>query len=134
MHHLAWSGDAMIVDELQARGAARAGALSGLCAGLVLTAAMTGIALAHGTDVWVRLKGASAPFLDGRAMQPGFDLLPVVLGLAFHLLVSAGWGLLFALLVDGLSRLATLAAGVAWGFVVWLGMYYAVLPSLGLSS
>ena len=24
-----------------------------------------------------------------------------------------------------------LAAGVAWGFVVWLGMYYVVLPAVG---
>ncbi|HVJ14317.1 MAG TPA: DUF6789 family protein [Polyangiaceae bacterium] len=124
----------MISDEFQARGAARAGALSGLCAGLFLTLVMTATSLARDTDVWYGIKGASAPLLGQRAMQPGFDLVPVLLGLGCHLLVSAGWGLLFGLLVDGLGRLATMVAGAAWSFVVWLAMFYVVLPVVGLSS
>ncbi len=124
----------MIRDEIQARQAARAGALAGLCAGVFLTLLMTAMAIARSADVWYGIKGASAPFFGERAMAPGFDFWPVLIGLIAHLLISVGWGLLFGLLVDGLGRLATLAAGVAWGFVVWLGMYYVVLPIVGLSS
>jgi hypothetical protein len=33
-----------------------------------------------------------------------------------------------------MSRGATIALGVAWGLVVWLGMYYVVLPLVGLGD
>jgi hypothetical protein len=28
----------------------------------------------------------------------------------------------------------TMLAGIAWGFVVWIGMYYVVLPLVGLDA
>jgi hypothetical protein len=43
-------------------------------------------------------------------------------------------GLLFALLSYGLNRNATVVAGIAWGIVVWLGMYGLVLPLIGADS
>lgn len=110
------------------------GIVSGFLAGLLLSAVMTAMTLAHGGDPWMGLKGASAPFLGARAMQPGFDLLAVWLGLVCHFAVSIAWGLGFAFLFYGLSRVATLVAGAAWGIVVWLGMYYVVLPIVGLSA
>jgi hypothetical protein len=87
-----------------------------------------------GQDLWPSLKGAAAPFLHERAMQPGFDGPAVVLGVLCHFAVSIGWGVLFAALFYGLSRGATVAAGALWGFVVWLGMFYIVLPLAGLSQ
>ena len=51
----------------------------------------------------------------------------------FHA-ISAAWGALFALAFYGLSRGMTMLAGIAWGFVVWLGMYYVVLPLVGLEA
>jgi len=95
---------------------------------------MTVMSAAHGRDIWYGMKGASAPFLGARAMTPGFDLAAVVIGIVAHLGISAAWGAGFGVLAHGLGKLATMAASAAWGVVVWLGMYYAVLPLVGLSA
>lgn len=124
----------MIKSSIQARGAAASGAFAGLVAGLSLTTFMTMMSAASGKDVWYGIKGAAAPILGERAMVPGFDLMAVQLGLGLHLLVSMGWAVLFALLAYGLSRAATVVSGIAWGIVVWLGMYWVVLPLVGLSA
>jgi hypothetical protein len=123
----------MIRTSTEARRAALQGALAGLSAGLLLTVLMTAMSAARDQDVWYGIKGAAAPFLGERAMHAGFDLPAVVLGALCHFAVSAGWGVAFALLAHGLSPGSTLAAGVFWGFVVWLGMYYVVLPMVGLA-
>src|SRR4029079_1286553 len=34
----------------------------------------------------------------------------------------------------GTARIVTIVGGILLGFVVWIGMYYAVLPAVGLSS
>jgi hypothetical protein len=108
--------------------------VSGLVSGGVLTAMMTVMSALRGKDIWFGMKGTAAPFLGGRAMTPGFDPIAVPLGLALHLFVSIGWALGFAALFYGLSKRATVAAGALWGIVVWLGMYYVVLPLVGLAS
>ena len=43
-------------------------------------------------------------------------------------------GIAFAAIFYGLSRAGTIVAGVLWGFVVWVVMYYAVLPAFGLAA
>ena len=58
----------------------------------------------------------------------------VIVGIVCHLAISAIWGALFALVVEGWNRTMTALAGILWGFVVWIGMYYIVLPVVGLSS
>jgi len=110
------------------------GIFAGAAAGMALTLMMTLMSLAGGKDVWYGMKGAAAPFLGERAMQPGFDLLAVWMGLVSHLAVSAIWGVMFAFLFYGLSRGMTMLAGAAWGIAVWLGMFYLVLPISGLSA
>lgn len=110
------------------------GAIAGLAAGTWLTLFMTVMSAARGGDIWHTMKGASGPFVGERAMQPGFDLLPVLLGLTAHLAISVGWGVVFGLIAHGLGGTATMGAGAAWGFVVWLAMYYVVLPIVGLAS
>src|SRR5687768_16434750 len=113
----------MVRNGYELRRALAGGVIAGLIAGTVLTAMMTTMSLARNTDVWYGIKGASAPFLGERAMQPGFDALPVVLGLACHLLVSVAWAVPFALIVAGIGRASTIVAGALWGIVVWLGMF-----------
>jgi hypothetical protein len=110
------------------------GVFAGVTAGLFLILMMTVMSAARNKDVWYGIKGAAAPFLGERAMQPGFDLPAVGLGLITHLMISAGWAVIFALLFHGVSRLVTIVGGILWGFVVWIGMYYAVLPVVGLES
>lgn len=109
------------------------GAMAGASAGFGLTVLMTALAGAANRDIWYGMKGAAAPFLGERAMQPGFDFPAVVLGLMSHFAISLIWGVLFALAFYGLSRTTIMLAGIGWGFVVWIGMYYVVLPTVGLS-
>jgi hypothetical protein len=124
----------MVKSPIEARRALTRGTIAGVTAGVVLTLMMTLMSAAGGKDVWYGIKGAAAPFFGQRAMQPGFDLLPVLIGLVCHLVISAGWGALFALVIEGANRTVTAIAGVLWGFVVWIGMYYVVLPIVGLAS
>lgn len=112
----------------------RGGVFSGLVAGGLLTTMMTVMSAMNGKDIWFGMKGAAAPFLGEVAMTPGFHALAVPLGLALHLLISVGWALAFASLFYGISKKLTLLAGLAWGIVVWLGMYYVVLPVVGLGA
>lgn len=108
--------------------------LGGLVGGLVLTLILIVMMTWMGQDLWVALKGASAPFYGSRAAQPGFDAGPIVVGILAHFGISALWGLGFGLLALGLDRPTTIAFGVLWGVIVWLGMYYVVLPLVGLGS
>jgi hypothetical protein len=113
---------------------AMGGVAAGLIAGAWLSIIMLLVNIAKNQDVWVGMKMAAMPFLGERATQPGFDLGPVALGLLSHFAVSAIWGLLFGVLFYGLSKGATVAVGALWGVVVWIGMYYVVLPVVGLAS
>ncbi len=113
----------------------KGGAIAGVVGGLVL--ALIGILgnLVQGRGFWSGWKGASVIFLGpSRASAPGFDLTAVVLGLLVHFGVAIVWGILFALVIYGASRATTVAAGIAWGFLVWIGMYYVVLPLVGLAQ
>jgi hypothetical protein len=121
-------------DKSQARLALKGGATAGIVGGFVISLFMLASSVAGGRDPWMSMKGAGAPFMGERAMQPGFDASAVIVGVLSHFAVSIGWGILFGLLFFGLSKALTLAAGVFWGFVVWLVMFYVVLPILGLGE
>jgi hypothetical protein len=110
------------------------GVLAGIVGGLVLSAILIGMAIWEGRDFWEIVKGAGAPFLGDRAHGPGFDLVPVLVGLAVHFGISIAWGLGFAILFFGASKAGTIALGAAWGVVCWLVMYYVVLPLAGMGE
>jgi len=110
------------------------GIVAGLAGGLFLVALLLVTTALKGQNLWPVFKGASTPLFHERAMQPGFDAAPVLAGAFFHFLISAGWGWLFAVICFGLSRPATLVAGALWGIVVWLGMYYVLLPMVQLRA
>ena len=110
------------------------GIVAGVLAGLVLNVVMAALMVATGGDLWLALKGAGAPFLGDRASQPGYDPLAIAAGLAGHYFVSIGWGVLFGLFVYGLDRTVTVLAGAAYGLVVWLAMFWLVLPLVGLRA
>lgn len=124
----------MVKGPIDTRHAVERGGFAGIAAGVVLTLIMTAMSAAAGKDIWYGIKGAAAPFMRERAMSPGFDLPAVILGLGCHLAVSAVWGILFAILFYGADRIVKIVGGVLWGIVVWIGMYYLVLPAVGLSS
>jgi hypothetical protein len=81
-----------------------------------------------GGERWAALKIPAYPFLGERAARSGPDAAAVGLGVVCHLAVSSTWGILFGLLVSGLSRGATVALGLLWGLVVWVVMFWLVLP------
>jgi hypothetical protein len=116
--------------------AMRDGALAGLAAGVLLSVYLAVSATIKGLDVWASaFKGAAAPLLGTEVTsQPGFDAQPVLLGALCHLAVSAIWGVLFALLAYGMSRAMTMVFSAVWGVVVWVGMFYVVLPIVGLGD
>lgn len=110
------------------------GVIAGIIGGLVLNVVLAALTVSAGGDIWTAFKGAGAPFLGERSAQPGYDPAAVAVGLFSHYLVSIGWGVLFGLLVYGLDRPLTVLAGAAYGLVVWLGMYWVVLPLVGLGA
>ncbi len=123
-----------IRNKQQATVAIEGGLVAGLVGGLVLTIYMLIGAVVQTHDVWATLKGAAAPILGTRAFQPGFDAAALLVGLVCHFLVAAVWGGLFGVLFYGISRNATLWSGVLWGIVTWIGMYYIVLPLVGMGD
>ena len=110
------------------------GLLAGIVGGAVIAGLLLFLAYLKHEDLWRVLKGAGAPFLGSRATRPGFDAEAVLVGVLAHFGVSIIWGILFGVIFYGLSKGATLVAGLFWGIVVWLGMYYVVLPLLGLGQ
>ena len=110
------------------------GIAAGIFAGLVLNLTMAGLAIATGGDVWSAFKGAGTPFLGERSAQPGYDPLAIAVGVFGHYLVSVTWGVIFAMLAYGFSRGATLVLGLLYGIVVWFGMFFIVLPMVGLGA
>jgi hypothetical protein len=113
----------------------KGGVIAGLLGGIVISVYMLIANFSQGRDIWVGMKMAGAPFLGlERAMVPGFEAGPVLLGLLCHFAVSVAWGALFGYLFYGFSRGATLALGLLWGVVVWFGMFYIVLPVVGLAE
>ena len=121
-------------DEGRWRQGLKGGAVAGIIGGMVSSILGLIMTAMRGQDLWPGFKGAAVPFIGQRAFEPGFDLGPVLLGLATHFGVSIAWGILFGVIAYGLSRPATVVFGAFWGLVVWLGMYHVVLPVLGLSA
>lgn len=112
--------------------AAFGGIAAGVIGGVVLSLYMLVMNLVSGRDAWVAFKIAAVPFLDlERATRPGFEVVPVLLGVATHFAISVVWGLVFALLFYGLRKSATVVAGAIWGIVVWAVMFYVALPVVG---
>jgi hypothetical protein len=111
------------------------GSVAGVVGGATIALVLVVQAALSLENAWPVLKGASAPFLGAaRAFQPGFDLLPVLLGTFTHFAISIAWSLVFASLVYGVSQRATALLGAAYGLVVWIGMHFVVLPMVGIAE
>src|SRR5262249_4768383 len=124
----------MVHRKHEAKTALVGGVVAGLVAGVFNDLMMIVGGLVKGEDFWGHIKFAAYPFLGQRATLPGFDGGPVLAGVLCNFLVSVIWAVLFALLVYGLTRGVTVVAGLLWGLVVWIGMFYVVLPIIGLAD
>src|SRR5689334_18833076 len=111
-----------------------AGIIAGIAAGVALTLVMLGVAIAIGQDPWLVAKSAALPFLGAAASTPGFDLTAVLVATLAHFAVAVAWGVLFALLLYRAPKAITVMAGPFFGVLVFIAMFYAVLPAIGLVS
>lgn len=112
--------------------AVKGGVVGGIVGGIALALFLVLMAGVNGTPAAAAFKGAALPlFGPERVSTPVWEPGVVALGTLMHFAVSIVWGLLFALLVYGMSRAATLVSGLFWGLVVWLGMFYVLLPLVG---
>jgi hypothetical protein len=116
------------------RQGSKGGTVAGLVGGVVLAIWSLFMGAIQGRDFWVGMKAASYPFLRARALEPGFDGGAVLLGLICHFAVSIAWGIAFGIVAYGLSRAGTIASGALWGLVVWIGMFFVVLPLVGAAA
>jgi hypothetical protein len=121
-------------NQLQARSALLGGVIAGAAAGIVLLVFGAITSIASGRDLLLGMKFPSAWLLGERAMRPGFDFIALYVGFGTHFAVSIAWAVVFALLFYGLSHPLTLAAGLVWGVVCWVTMFYVVLPVAGLGD
>jgi hypothetical protein len=107
------------------------GTVAGLVGALAHVAFSLIADLIRARDPWVPLKVAAYPLVGEKVMAPGPDLGPVLQGGLTHLGISLVWGALFGLAAYGMTRSATIGFGLIWGIVVWIAMFYFVLPLSG---
>lgn len=79
------------------------------------------------------LYAIAATFNASWAMTKGLDLLPILIGLMIHMVNSAVFGLVFALLAAwlfprALTLPAAIAVGMVWGLIVLAVNQIIVLP------
>lgn len=113
----------------------RYGGYAGLVAGCAIGALVAVIGLFERAGDSLRLLQAPAyPFLRERTWAAGGALLAVPVAVVTHLLVSAVCGCLFARLFCHSHRRSLGFLGVGWGLLVWLTMFYVVLPAAGAAT
>ena len=106
--------------------------LAGAVFGLIGSIPMAMIAMMvmgiQSGDFWAPPKAIAATFLGESAMQPGFVMGPILIGMMFHLFNGAWLGALFGLITPKLTLTWSALAGVMFGIVVALGAVWVVLP------
>jgi hypothetical protein len=110
------------------------GMFAGAAGGAALLCYVALAGSAAGYDAWAGVKLAAAPWLGGRVLLPGFDALAVVLGLVGHFTTATAWGMSFGAFFYGATPGGTIALGALWGMLVWLAMFYVVLPLFGVGQ
>ncbi|RKH62227.1 hypothetical protein [Corallococcus llansteffanensis] len=103
------------------------GLLFGVAAGVLLALAEIALAVAAGDSPFYPVRMSAAVVLGPPAFTPQVSTgVAVAVGLAVHLTISAGWGLMYSLLdallpTDGRGRWEFQAAvGMLFGIFVWL--------------
>ena len=106
-----------------------AGALAGLVGGVLMAlwGMIAGAACGQGPFAQLKLIGATFTGVEALVGGPGF----VVWGLALHLLVSAAWGVVFALIVGrDVALSVAIVAGLLFSVGVLVVMTFVASPVL----
>ncbi len=93
------------------------GAVSGVAAGVIFAMASMIYAHIEGPGVWAPPHMIAT--ILGFEMAPTFSAAPVLAGLMMHMVLSAMYGAAFTLVLAPLRTLALLAAGTAYGLVLY---------------
>ncbi len=102
----------------------------GLIAGIAFGMLQMIVEAVIGRGFWSPLRYIASVFTLGKDTDPTFSLIPVVVGLMGHMMNSIILGMVFAFLISPLIRntAALAVAGMAYGAVVFLAMWYVILP------
>ncbi len=95
-----------------------AGAIAGVVAGIVFAILSMLYAAIVGPGIWAPPRMIAT--IVGFEMAPVFAAVPVVVGLALHMMLSALYGAVFALLVASAGRGLILLAGLAFGLALYV--------------
>lgn len=102
-----------------------AGVLGGIVAGLTMSIAAMMLAMMMGQEIWDPPKMIAVTILDRSWLnQPGFQMMPVMVGMMVHFATAIGFGILFALIGGRLGYGPAVGWGIIYGLAIWLFMQY----------
>jgi hypothetical protein len=99
------------------------GIIAGLCGGLAMVPAMMALGAAVKQSPWHMTKRLASIVLGPRAKNGGPPVIAV--GLGMHVVLSAGFGLLFAIVADRLTHEFWMT-GLAYALTLWVINYWGV--------
>jgi hypothetical protein len=109
-------------------------AVAGVVAGIVMAMAAMVIAAIAGHGFWAPPRAITGTVFGAEYAGSGFAVGSVVVGMMLHMMLSAAFGVVYALLVGLATRtLATgpqVVAGMAWGLVLWAVNTFLIAPQL----
>lgn len=114
--------------EIQSGSSAGAGLLAGFIAGIVFALVAMFRSMDLGMSFWLPMQQVSGWFFGVDALLGGW--IPTVVGIAIHLALSSGFGLVFGFLASKLSMSGAFWAGIFYGIAIWAVMTFVVLPAL----
>jgi hypothetical protein len=111
------------------------GAFAGVLAGIALLSIGELLVLLDHHPLWLPAQLASAPLCRARALTV-FDARCLANGVVLHLVVAASWGALYAWFFHrfGLTKRDRTFGGAFAGLVMWIAMFYLLLPIFGISA
>jgi len=85
-----------------------------------------------GHGFWSPLRYIASVFTRGASIDPSFSLGPVIVGLGGHMMNSVILGVIFAAMVwkPVHNPIVLAMAGMMWGAIVYVVMWWAVIPTI----
>ncbi|WP_447979998.1 hypothetical protein [Candidatus Nitrospira bockiana] len=106
-----------------------AGVLAGLLAGVAMAMVSMMMSMMTGQGFWMPVKKISVTLLGQSTVQdPGFQMMPVMVGMMIHFATAIMFGVIFALWGGRWSYGPAIGWGIAYGLAIWVVMQFAVLP------
>lgn len=109
-------------------------AVGGLIAGIAMAMFAMIVAGIAGDGFWAPPRAITANIFGTERAGSDFAFGPVVVGMMLHMMLSAAFGLGYALLIGAATKRLALGtqfvAGMAWGIVLWAGNTYVIAELL----